>query len=83
MLDRESFYRQCGVPWSRRDPWENMKFTIIDCLDNCDALSQEQIDDEFLKKENMWIRKLLTYHHCMNSSHYLKRTCRSEREVLN
>ena len=60
-----------------------MKFTIIDCLDNCDGLSLEQIDDELLKKEKMWIRKLLTYHHGMNSSHDLNRARRSEREVFN
>ena len=63
-------------------PWENMKFTIIDCLDNCDNLSLEQIDDELLKKEKMWIRKLLTYHHGLNSTHHLDRTQRSEREIL-
>jgi len=31
----------------------------------------------------MWIRKLLTYHHGLNSSHDLNRTGRSEREKLN
>ena len=63
-------------------PWENMKFTIIDCLDNCENLSLDQIDDELLKKEKMWIRKLLTYHHGLNSSHDLNRTVRAEREKL-
>ena len=71
----------CRGPESK--PWENMKFTIIDCLDNCEGLSLEQIDDELLKKEKMWIRKLLTYHHGMNSSHDLNRARRSEREVFN
>ena len=63
-------------------PWENMKFTIIDCVDNCENLTLEQIDDELLKKEKMWIRKLMTYHHGLNSSHDLNRTRRSDREIL-
>ena len=71
---------ECRGP--EENPWANMKFTIIDCLDNCENLTQEQIDDELLKKEKMWIRKLLTYHHGMNSSHDLNRTRRCEREKL-
>ena len=59
-----------------------MKFTIIDCVDNCENLTLEQIDDELLKKEKMWIRKLMTYHHGLNSSHDLNRTRRSDREIL-
>ena len=63
-------------------PWENMKFYIIDCVDNFDGLTLEQIDEELLKKEKMWIRKLLTYHHGMNSSHDLNRSRRSDLEKL-
>ena len=67
---------------SNSKPWENMKFHIIDCLDNFDGLTVEQIDDELLKKEKMWIRKLLTYHHGMNSSHDLNRSRRNDLEKL-
>jgi hypothetical protein len=77
------FIDNAGCRGSDDAPWENMKFTIIDCLDNSENLSLEQIDDELLKKEKMWIRKLLTYHHGLNSSHDLNRTVRSEREKLN
>ena len=63
-------------------PWESMKFYIIDCVDNSDGLTLEQIDEELLKKEKMWIRKLLTYHHGMNSSHDLNRSRRSDLEKL-
>ena len=63
-------------------PWENMKFTIIDCLDNFENFDHEQIDYELLKKEKMWIRKLVTYHHGMNSSHDLNRAHRCEKEKL-
>ena len=59
-----------------------MKFYIIDCVDNSDGLTLKQIDEELLKKEKMWIRKLLTYHHGMNSSHDLNRSRRSDLEKL-
>ena len=71
-----------GCGGSDDKPWENMKFTIIDCLDNYENFTPEQIDDELLKKEKMWIRKLVTYHHGMNSSHDLNRTRRCEKEKL-
>ena len=64
------------------NPCENMKFTIIDCVDNCENFTPEEIDDELLKKEKMWIRKLVTYPHGMNSSHDLNRTRRNEVEKL-
>ena len=63
-------------------PWENMKFKIIDCLENVHELSPEQIELELLKKEKFWIRSLLTYHHGLNSSHDLNRTNRCEREKV-
>ena len=65
----------CG---SNEKPWENMKFFIIDCLNNFENLTPDQIDDELLKKEKMWIRKLATYHHGINSSHDLNRSRRCE-----
>ena len=59
-----------------------MKFTIIDCVDNCENFTPEEIDDELLKKEKMWIRKLVTYPHRMNSSHDLNRTRMDEVKKL-
>ena len=79
---RNHFIDNVGCRGSEERPWENMKFTIIDCLDNCENFSLERIDEELLKKEKMWIRKLLTYHHGMNSSHDLNRTRRCELEKL-
>ena len=63
-------------------PWENMKFFIIDCLDNTLGFTSEQIDDELLKKEKRWIRTLLTYPHGMNSTHNLNRSKRNDVEKL-
>ena len=42
-----------GCRGSDDKPWENMKFTIIDCLDNYENFTPEQIDDELLKKKNV------------------------------
>ena len=63
-------------------PWENMKFYIIDCLDNTLGFTSEQIDDELFKKEKRWIRTLLTYPHDMNSTHDLNRSKRNDIEKL-
>ena len=63
-------------------PWENMKFFIIDCLDNTLGFTSEKIDDELLKKEKRWIRTLLTYPHGMNSTHDLNRSKRNDVEKL-
>ena len=63
-------------------PWENMRFTIIDCVDNFQGLPAEKIENELLKKEKFWIRTLLTYHHGLNSSHDLNRANRCEREKM-
>ena len=71
-----------GCRGSDEKPWENMKFSIIDCLNNFENFTPDQIDDELLKKEKMWIRKLVTYHHGINSSHDLNRSRRCEQEKL-
>ena len=63
-------------------PWEYMRFTIIDCVDDFQGLPAEKIENELLKKEKFWIRTLLTYHHGLNSSHDLNRANRCEREKM-
>ena len=63
-------------------PWSNMQFYIIDCLDNYANLSDEKIEDELLRKEKFWIRKLVTYHQGLNSSHDLNRSKRCEPEQI-
>ena len=74
------FIDNVGCRGPDENPWENMRFYIIDCLDNIDSFSNEAIDNELLKKEKMWIRTLQTFHHGMNSSHDLNRSRRCEIE---
>ena len=53
--------------------FNNLRFTIVDCLYNEEGLTDDEIDDHFLKKEKFWIRTLVTQHHGLNSKHDLKR----------
>ena len=53
--------------------FNNLRFTIVDCLYNEEDLTGDEIDDHFLKKEKFWIRTLVTQHHGLNSKHDLKR----------
>ena len=50
-----------------------LRFTIVDCLNNVDSLTNDEIDDLLLKKEKFWIRTLVMQHHGLNSKHDLNR----------
>ena len=63
--------------------FNNLRFTIVDCLYNEEGLTDDEIDDLFLKKEKFWIRTLVTQHHGLNSKHDLKRKKLCEHEKLN
>ena len=58
----------------------NLKFTIVDVLNNVDLLNETEIDDILLQKEKFWIGTLVTQHQEMNSKHDWNRKCRTERE---
>ena len=53
--------------------FNNLRFTIVDCLNNVDSLKNDEIDDLLLKKEKFWIRTLAMQHHGLNSKHDLNR----------
>ena len=36
--------------------FKNLRFTVVDCLNNADGLTDDEIDDLLLKKEKFWIR---------------------------
>ena len=63
--------------------FSNLRFTIVDCLNNVKSLADDEIDDLVLKKEKFWIRTLVTQHHGLNGKHDLNRKKRCEREKLN
>ena len=62
------------------DPHKYLKFHILDCLDNVEDLSPEEIDHLLLEKEKFWIKTLVTVHKGMNSHHDLHRKNRNEQE---
>ena len=48
--------------------FSNLRLSIIDCLRNAEALTDDEIDD-LLKKQQFCIRALVTQHHGLNSKH--------------
>ena len=64
------------------DPLKYLKFNIIDCLDNVEDLSADEIDHLLLEKEKFWIKTFVTVHKGMNSHHDLHRKNRNEQETF-
>ena len=62
------FIETCNDNW-----FNNLRFNIVDYLNNADGLTDDEIDDLLLKKEKFWIRTLVTQHHGLNSKHDLNR----------
>ena len=44
------------------NPSRNIRFIIIDQLNNTNSFSPDEIDDLLLQKERLWISKLVTIH---------------------
>ena len=61
------------------DPSRNIRFIIIDQLNNTNSLSPDDIDDLLLQKERFWISTLVTMHIGLNSTHDWNRKLRTER----
>ena len=59
---------------------QNLRFILLDCVDNVEGLSTERIDELLLEKERFWIGTLVTQHKGLNSTHDWVRTKRNERE---
>ena len=55
----------------------NIRFIIIDQLNNTNGLSADKIDDLLLQKERFWISTLVTIYKGLNSTHYWNRNRRS------
>ena len=60
--------------------WENLRFFLVDCLNNVNGLNSDQIDDLLLEKEKFWIGTLVTQHKGLNSTHDWVRSKRNDRE---
>ena len=51
------------------DPLGNIRFIIIDELNNTNSLSPDNIDDLLLQKERFWISTLVIIHKKLNGTH--------------
>ena len=60
----------------------NLKFVIVDVVNNTDGLSTDDIDILLLQKEKFWIGTLVTQHKGLNGSHDWNRLKRRDREKL-
>ena len=60
--------------------FENIRFMLLDCVDNVEGLSTEQIDELLLEKDKFLIGTLVTQHKGLNSTHDWVRTKRNDRE---
>ena len=61
------------------NPLCRLKFIILDCLNNVNGLSTEEIDALLLEKEKFWIATLVTQHKGMNVSHDWNREKRCDK----
>ena len=61
------------------DASRNIRFIIIDQLNNTISLSPNDIDDLLLQKERFWISTFVTIHKGLNSTHNWNRKRRTER----
>ena len=59
---------------------ENLRFLLVDCLDNTGDLRKEEIDKLLLQKEKFWIGTLVTQHKGLNGSHDWNRGQRWDKE---
>ena len=62
--------------------FNNLRFIIVDCLNNVESLTDEEIKDLF-KKEKFWISIFVARNHGLYSKHDLNRKKRCELEKLN
>ena len=60
------------------DSSRNIRFVIIDQLNNTNSLSLDNIENLLLQKENFWISTLVTIHKRLNSTHDLNKKYRTE-----
>ena len=69
------FINSCPDPTA-----SNIRFVIVDVVNNTENLSPDELDRLLLEKEKFWIGTLITQHQGLNGSHDWNRKKRTERE---
>ena len=62
--------------------FSNLRFIIVDVVNNVELLTLQEIDTLLLAKEKFWIGTLVTQHKGLNGTHHWRRSKRSDREKL-
>ena len=62
------------------ETFSNLKFIIVDVVNNTDSLTKHDIDSLLLQKEKFWIGTLVTQHKGLNGSHDWNCKKRTDRE---
>ena len=57
----------------------NIRFIIVDAVNNTELLSKDDLDNLLLEKEKFWIGTLVTQHQGLNGSHDWNRKKRTDR----
>lgn len=65
------------------ETFSNLKFIIVDVVNNTDLLEKNDIESLLLEKEKFWIGTLVTQHQGLNGTHDWNRKKRTDREKLN
>ena len=61
---------------------KNLKFIIVDVVNNVNMVESEDLENFSLQKEKFWIGTLVTQHQGLNGSHDWNRRTRTEREKI-
>jgi hypothetical protein len=72
------FFQKCI---NNENPCSNLKFVILDKVDNTEKLSEEQKENLLFQKEKFWIGNLITQHQGMNGTHDWNRTKRTDKRI--
>lgn len=64
------------------DAFTNVKFVIVDVVNNAECMEKQNLEALLLKKEKFWIGTLVTQHQGLNASHDWNRKTRTEREKI-
>ena len=73
------FIECCNDP---DDPTKNLRFVLIDYVDNTRDLSDERIEEILLEKEKFWIGTLCAIHKGLNGFHDWRRTKRVQKHLI-
>ena len=64
------------------NPTKNLRFILIDLVDNAEGLNKERIEEILLDKEKFWIGTTCAIHNGLNGFHDWRRTKRVQKNLI-